>query len=119
MIATLKRIVVEETGICPALLSMLRCSTGRSSLGDERLMDAKERIKKLRNLGIIAHIDAGKTTTTERILYFSGASHKIGEVDAGCRGRCRCDRGSSTSRHGAWRHRQHAACATDADDHRE
>ncbi|HET9887916.1 MAG TPA: GTP-binding protein, partial [bacterium] len=46
-------------------------------------MDAKERIQKLRNLGIIAHIDAGKTTTTERILYFSGASHKIGEVDAG------------------------------------
>jgi len=46
-------------------------------------MDAKERIKRLRNLGIIAHIDAGKTTTTERILYFSGASHKIGEVDAG------------------------------------
>lgn len=46
-------------------------------------MDPKERIKRLRNLGIIAHIDAGKTTTTERILYFSGASHKIGEVDAG------------------------------------
>jgi elongation factor G len=46
-------------------------------------MDAKERIRKIRNLGVIAHIDAGKTTTTERILFFSGASHKIGEVDAG------------------------------------
>jgi elongation factor G len=43
----------------------------------------KDRIAKLRNLGIIAHIDAGKTTTTERILFFSGSSHKIGEVDAG------------------------------------
>ncbi len=40
-------------------------------------------IKNLRNIGIIAHIDAGKTTTTERILYYTGASHKLGEVDEG------------------------------------
>ncbi len=46
-------------------------------------MPEKHSIDQLRNIGIIAHIDAGKTTTTERILYYSGFSHKIGEVDDG------------------------------------
>ena len=40
-------------------------------------------LDKFRNIGIIAHIDAGKTTTTERVLYYTGKSHKIGEVHEG------------------------------------
>ena len=44
---------------------------------------SKYKLSEVRNIGICAHIDAGKTTTTERILYYTGKSHNIGEVHDG------------------------------------
>jgi elongation factor G len=43
----------------------------------------KTPISRYRNIGICAHVDAGKTTTTERVLFYTGLSHKIGEVHDG------------------------------------
>src|ERR1700758_3600749 len=45
--------------------------------------DKSPDLARFRNIGVLAHIDAGKTTTTDHILYFAGAKHKLGAVDAG------------------------------------
>jgi len=57
--------------------------TLRSALRLEETMPRTTPLEQYRNIGIMAHIDAGKTTTTERILYYTGKSHKIGEVHDG------------------------------------
>src|SRR6516225_3849592 len=46
-------------------------------------MSKQVALDRFRNIGIMAHIDAGKTTTTERVLYYTGVSYKIGEVHEG------------------------------------
>nr|WP_269212005.1 elongation factor G [Zhihengliuella flava] len=58
-------------------------SPDRPTKGDNVAQDVLTDLKKVRNIGIMAHIDAGKTTTTERILFYTGVNHKIGETHDG------------------------------------
>lgn len=53
------------------------------ALSEKRKMKQRYELKDMRNIGIMAHIDAGKTTTTERMLYYTGSIYRIGEVDEG------------------------------------
>lgn len=62
-----------------AVAETVEFDISKASSAKQREID----LRMYRNIGIMAHIDAGKTTTTERILYYTGKSHKIGEVHEG------------------------------------
>ncbi|MFO0937410.1 MAG: elongation factor G [Gemmataceae bacterium] len=60
-----------------------KCETVFDSGNEPMAKSTADDLNRVRNLGVIAHIDAGKTTTTDHLLYYAGAKHKLGEVDKG------------------------------------
>jgi elongation factor G len=83
--------VRTEVCVCGAVALTALSAAGLMPVGppvvpgreEEKNMARQTPLDKTRNIGIMAHIDAGKTTTTERILYYTGITHKIGEVHEG------------------------------------
>ena len=71
-------VVLADTAI-PVAVPYTVADIEKASSSPDRKVD----LPMYRNIGIMAHIDAGKTTTTERILYYTGKSYKIGEVHEG------------------------------------
>src|SRR5258708_4952001 len=71
--------------LCPTRINGFPSHQNKGKKSDMSSVDPQklEELKFTRNIGIMAHIDAGKTTTTERILFYTGKSHRMGEVHDG------------------------------------